>query len=476
MTGHSPNGSTISRNSTIDKLMKRHYFGTDGIRGPVDGDNLHPIRLTALGLAVGSWLQDQGGSSSGALIVRDTRQSGPGIAAALALGLQARNIFLLDGGIAPTPAAPLAAKAAGATLSIVITASHNPATDNGIKFFDANGHKFDDYWEAQIEAKMEAVDAEARALNPQTAIASRPWEVCSAYIAARSQVLPPESLDGMRLVLDCANGATWQTSPAVLRALGAEVITLGTTPDGTNINAGCGSEHPQALAEAVRLQRAQLGIAHDGDGDRLLICDEQGHILDGDRLIFVIARHLQATGRLRGQGIAVTTMSNGGLDKALAQNGLQTHRTDVGDRYVFAAMLARGLNFGGESSGHLIFLDEATCGDGLLTALLFLDALRASGSPASIFANSMPLHALAKKNLPVRTKPALAENPELQNALASLEKELAEQDGRLLLRYSGTENKIRLLTEAPSQKMASQALSQLENLVRRHLPVLPEQA
>jgi phosphoglucosamine mutase len=447
--------------------MQKRYFGTDGIRGKVDGEELAPERLVCLGIALGHWLNENQ-KHGPILFVRDTRQSGLSICREIAKGLQSFGFPLYDGGIAPTPAAPLAARKLGAVLSVVVTASHNPATDNGVKLFDCDGYKFDDDRELSIEQKMDAHIVEVEELRFSKDPVFENFDAARYFVENRRKLLPDNALEGFRIVLDCANGATSETSPSVLRSLGAEVMAIGCAPNGLNINENCGSECPERLCSEVLRWKAHIGIAHDGDGDRLLICDENGKQADGDRLIFAIAKYLFDGGLLKGGAIAVTVMSNGGLDLALVSCGLRAERTSVGDRYIFSKMLDQGLNFGGESSGHLIFLDEATCGDGLLSALLILKALKSSGAPVSSIHDCVKLHAIAKKNLPIKLKIPFEEIPGFPSAIVDFKKNLPE-GSRILLRYSGTENKIRLMAESAEDATAVGILDDLIALARKYL-------
>jgi phosphoglucosamine mutase len=429
--------------------MKRNYFGTDGVRGPYGGPLVNEPFAARLGEAAGRWA----GGRGRVLIGRDTRASGEALVNAVAAGLAAAGMEPVYLGVVPTPAVARAVRLEGAPLGVVITASHNPAADNGIKFFASGGIKLTDEDETRIEALL---PAEGRApLNVLTA-----GDGLADYIAAAASLLPRRALAGWRIVLDTAHGATAATSPVVLRALGAEVIGIGDEPDGVNINAGVGSEHPEKLAERVRASGACLGIAHDGDGDRCILCDETGSVLDGDEVLTLLALHALAHGRLAASTLVVTVQSNLGVDAAINAAGGRIARSAVGDRYVIECMQATGATLGGESSGHIIFSDTSPTGDGLVAALKVIDVMLAEGRPLSELRKCLKKFPQATRNLKVRERRDLADCTTLTQAISALESELGSR-GRVLVRFSGTEAKLRLLVEGYSAEVVHAGLERL---------------
>ena len=437
----------------------RKYFGTDGVRGPYGGPVVNAAFAERLGFAAARWLARKGR----VLIGCDTRESGRTLAAAVARGLRAGGAEPVALGIVPTPAVARAVLAEGAVLGVVITASHNPAADNGIKFFGAGGVKLTDAEELAIEH-----------LLPDTltapAVEVPAIDAASAYIAAAGKLLPVRALAGWRLVLDTANGASCGTSPVVFRALGAEVVGLGDHPDGRNINAGVGSEHPEQLAARVKATGARLGVAHDGDGDRCVLCDELGGVLDGDEILTLLATHALARGTLVNRTLVVTVQSNLGVDAAITAAGGRVCRTAVGDRYVIERMLAERATLGGESSGHIICSDISPTGDGLVAALKVVEVMLATGRPLSELRRALKKFPQLTAALTVREKRPVESLPQLTAAIRTLEASLGAQ-GRVLVRYSGTEPKLRLLVEGPTAAVVQAGLSTLEAAVRAELEV-----
>jgi phosphoglucosamine mutase len=449
--------------------MKRHYFGTDGVRGPYGGPVINEAFAARLGLAAARWARAAGApEGSGVLLGRDTRASGPALLSAVAAGLRAGGLVPVSLGVAPTPAVARAVRAQGARLGVVITASHNPAADNGIKFFAAGGLKLTDADEAAIEALLPAPDATPawRDAPPPPADET----AASAYATDLAALLPAGALAGWRVVVDAAHGATAGTTPVVLRRLGAEVHALGTAPDGTNINDGLGSEHPERLAREVTALGARLGVAHDGDGDRCILCDETGAILDGDEILVILALDALRRGALDANTLVVTVQSNLGVDAALRAAGGRVERTDVGDRHVLARLLALGARLGGESSGHIIDLSASPTGDGLAAALGVIAVMRATGRPLSELRRALRKFPQATRNLRVAEKKPLADCPAIRAEVAALEAELGSA-GRVMVRFSGTEPKIRLLAEAGDDATVMSALDRLESAVKRDLPM-----
>ncbi len=444
------------------------YFGTDGIRDRVDGPLLEQVFVYRLGRAVGKWLNQR--TSSGVphvVIGRDTRASGNDLLLAIARGLDREGIRIFDAGVCPTPATAVAIRMLDLNGGIVITASHNPATDNGIKVFGPGGCKLTDAEQAAIEAILETMPQEQ---VPYAAPPVRAFDACRHYLDAYANILPNNALVGMRIVLDCANGATYQSSPEMLERLGAHLVLLGCEPDGENINQQLGSEFPEVMAETVLATGAQLGISHDGDGDRIILCDHHGNILDGDAILAILATGWAGRGQLTKNTVVATIMSNLGLDRCLNKAGIKVERVGVGDRQVYFRMDEEGLNLGGESSGHFIATDHLPTGDGLLAALLVLMEMKLSGRSLADLASQFKPFPQVLLNLPVSDKPDLDSLPELQAELKSIQESLADK-GRINVRYSGTEPKIRLLAEAEDPQLTQKTVEQLEAAARRHLPV-----
>ncbi len=446
-------------------MSKRKYFGTDGIRGEFGSPTMCPDFARAVGAALARHMRASGLKAPySVLIGRDTRGNGPALVQALAEGLAAEGASCIDAGIAPTPAIALAIPAAKATMGIAVTASHNPACDNGIKLFSGQALKLPDEVELAIEAHIDAVLAEAAPAKPAM---FANFDAAALYRAKMGALLPANALKGWKIALDTAHGAATFTSPAVLTSYGAELSCVGDKPDGSNINDNVGSEHPAVLRELVRNSGAALGIANDGDADRVILCDEKGELLDGDEVLALVGRHLQAKGKLAKNTLVATIMSNLGLDEAIAAAGGRVVRVNVGDRYILESMLADGYNFGGEASGHIIFKDISTTGDGLLAALQVLDIMFETGKPLSELRKAMQLWPQMKKNLRLREKVPFDSITGWAESVADIERAL--KGGRVLVRYSGTEPKIRLLAEAKDEASATAALKALEELVARHM-------
>ena len=457
--------------------MKRQYFGTDGVRGLYGGPVVNEAFAARLGYAAVRWLAGPGERRVRAaeaarpaverrvepgigrvLIGRDTRGSGLALEAAVAQGLRAAGAAPMSLGVLPTPAVARAVRASGARLGVVITASHNPASDNGIKFFGPNGVKLTDEDEVVIESFL----AQAPAYSPASPLT--PLAASEDYIAAAVTLLPAGALRGWRIVVDTANGATCGTTPAALRALGAEIIGLGDTPDGRNINAGVGSEHPAQLAARVLAAGARLGLAHDGDGDRCVLCDELGVVLDGDEILTLLATRALARGTLAKNTLVITQQSNLGVDAALVAAGGRVLRTNIGDRYVIERMLAEGATLGGESSGHIICSDVSPTGDGLVAALKTIEVMLATGQPLSVLRGALKKFPQLTAALKVREKPPIETLAHLPVVIRALEAELGSQ-GRVLVRYSGTEAKLRLLVEGPTTATVEAGIARLKAAV-----------
>jgi phosphoglucosamine mutase len=433
---------------------ERKLFGTDGVRGEA-GTFLTAELATALGRATTASLEAQ---RPQVLIVRDTRESGPMLEAALAAGVAAAGGDALLGGVLPTPAAAILVKRLGLDLAAVVSASHNPYRDNGIKFFSAQGTKLDDELEARIESLLEQPPAatevgRVRELNGGLDDYLR--ELQAAF---------PLDLSGRRVVLDCANGAAHRAAPAIFERLGAEIELIGTEPDGRNINAGCGSTHLEPLSERVAGSDAEIGFAFDGDADRMLAVDGNGRVHDGDELIALAARGLASRGELGG-GVVVTVMTNYGFHRAMEAAGIEVAITQVGDRYVLDEMQRRGWTLGGEQSGHIIASDFVATGDGVAAALMTMREL--AGAP---LADAVPMEKLPQTlvNVAVADREAIAGAAAVWAAVER-EGEALEGRGRVLLRPSGTEPLVRVMVEAPSAEEAEAVCKRLVSLVRQEL-------
>jgi len=452
--------------------MKRHYFGTDGVRGSYGSPVMCEAFAWRLGAAAARFVRAQPDfRSEEVMIGRDTRASGSSLEHALAAGLESEGLEPVSLGVIPTPAVSLLTRSEGAALGVVITASHNPASDNGIKFFGPTGIKLTDAAELQIEQLMPAeMDAGVRPSGTGLAIAPL-VNPLGGYLESVAALLPSRSLAGWKIVLDTANGATCVTSRTVLERLGASLTLLGNSPDGANINAGVGSEHPEKLAAAVKAQQARLGVAHDGDGDRCVLCDEQGVVLDGDEILTILALHALRQGKLVKNTLVMTVQSNLGVDAAVTAAGGRVCRSPVGDRYVIERMLAEGAQLGGESSGHVICADVAPTGDGLVAALKVIAVMLATGRPLSELRRELVKFPQQTAALWVKVKKPLESLPALTAAIQAIEQEFGER-GRVLVRYSGTEAKLRLLVEGPTEAGVKAALDKLAAAARAGLEVI----
>ena len=445
------------------------YFGTDGIRDRVTGPLMQQSFVYRLGRAVGIWLnRSTAGASRHVAIGRDTRASAGYLFLSLARGLHDEGVKIFDAGVCPTPAVASAIRILGLDLGVVITASHNPATDNGIKLFGPGGCKLREEQEVEIETILDGMrdGEEDHGKTPPV----RYFEARRHYLEGYENLLPDNSLMGLRIVLDCANGATYRTSGDLLSRFGAQVFSYGCHPDGDNINAGYGSEHTGVISQAVLEHEADVGISHDGDGDRVILCDHRGKVVDGDAILAILGTAWARRGRLPHETVVSTVMSNLGLDRCLAEAGVSLRRVGVGDRQVFYAMQAEGYSLGGESSGHFIAMDYLPTGDGLLAALLVLNEIVHSERSLEELASVFQPFPQLKKNLMVRRKPPLEELPELRSELQGMEESLGKR-GRILVRYSGTEPMVRLLAEAESPQLAESTMEVLEAIVSRYLPV-----
>jgi phosphoglucosamine mutase len=448
--------------------MSKRYFGTDGIRGEVGVFPITPDFMLKLGWASGRVFARSSSSEGRCLVVigKDTRVSGYMFESALEAGLVAAGVDVKLLGPMPTPAIAYMTRKQNADAGIVISASHNPFYDNGIKFFGADGSKLSDEIEHAIEVELELELATVKSRDIGKVLrlddaSGRYTEFCKSTV--------PEgfSLRGLRIALDCAHGATYHIAPSVLSELGADVITMGVEPDGFNINEGVGSTDLSALGELVRQQGVDLGIAYDGDGDRVLMVDQNGDLIDGDELVYIIAMHRVATGS-SDAGVVGTQMSNLGLELALQDAGLQFARAQVGDRYVKQMMEVNGWHLGGESSGHIICSDVTTTGDGIVASLQVLMALQAAEGDLAALRAGITMCPQTMINVTVSGKVNLQDYPELQTAVELLEGRLGGQ-GRVLLRPSGTEPKVRVMVEGQDSEQVQALCSELAQEVERIL-------
>jgi phosphoglucosamine mutase len=432
-------------------MTERRLFGTDGVRGVANQEPMTSATVTRLGMAIAARLR-QGQRHTRIAIGKDTRLSGYMFESALASGIGAMGADVWLTGPLPTPGIAFITSSMRCDAGVVISASHNPFADNGIKIFARDGYKLPDEVELEIERLMESPELDKQVAAAGDIGYSRKIEDSRGrYIVFCKNTFPSElTLDGLRIVVDGAHGAAYRVGPAVFEELGAKVIAIHTNPDGKNINAGCGALHPEVMAKMVREHDAHLGIALDGDADRLVLCDERGEILDGDTVMALCATRMLAEGRLAKGTLVTTVMSNLGLDRALRQAGGKIVRTAVGDRYVVDAMRSGGYNLGGEQSGHLVFLDHATTGDGIVAALRVLAIMSKEGRPLSELARVMTRTPQVLVNTAVPRKVPLDQLPEVKKLISSVESELGE-DGRVLVRYSGTESKARVMIEGPDQ-------------------------
>ena len=445
--------------------MARKYFGTDGIRGATNTGAMTAAMAMKVGMAAGTWFL-RGDHKHRVVIGKDTRLSGYMLESALVAGFTAVGMDVVMTGPLPTPAIAMLTQSMRADIGVMISASHNPFADNGIKLFGPDGYKLSDEAEAGIEALIDRADGDIP-LAPSAHIgrARRVDDAAGRYIHFAKSTFPENlRLDGMRIVVDCANGAAYKVAPAALWELGADVIPIGVTPDGININAGVGSTAPETLADTVVASGADIGIALDGDADRLIVVDERGQVIDGDQLMATIAAAWARRGKLAGGGLVATVMSNLGLERHLSAQGLGLVRTAVGDRHVLEKMRTSGYNVGGEQSGHIILSDYGTTGDGLVAALQILAEVKRAGAPASeVLRRFEPLPQLLKNVRFAGGKPLETEG--VKTVIATAEAELAGR-GRLVIRASGTEPVIRVMAEGEDAAQVERLVDRICDAVR----------
>ncbi|NPA49929.1 MAG: phosphoglucosamine mutase [Thermodesulfobacteria bacterium] len=444
-------------------------FGTDGIRGKANRWPMTPEIALQVGRAVGYLFRNKKGRHR-ILIGKDTRLSGYLLENAMASGICSVGAEALFVGPLPTPAIAFLTTSMRCDAGVVISASHNPYYDNGIKIFGRDGFKLSDELEAEIEDMVlnESI-ASFRAEDDEIGRAYRLEDAPGRYIVHLKHTFPKElTLDGLKIVLDCAHGAAYKVAPAVFEELGAEVLKIGVSPNGVNINLDCGALHPEGVIEKVKTEGADIGIALDGDADRVIIVDEKGQIVDGDQILALCARQMQREGRLKGGAVVATVMSNMGLEKALKEMGLKLIRTKVGDRFVVEKMRKGGYNLGGEQSGHIIFLDHATTGDGILAALQVLAIMKKSAKPLSELA-FLEKYPQTLVNVKVSEKVPPHEIPGLEELVSDFERELGEE-GRILIRPSGTEPKYRVMVEGRDEERIQEIASVIARHIKEQLP------
>jgi phosphoglucosamine mutase len=445
-------------------------FGTDGIRGVANAYPMDVETAVMAGRAIAHHTKSKNGDKNLIIIGQDTRLSGDMIAQAVGAGVCSAGLDVSFLGMIPTPAVAYLAAASGAAAGVVISASHNPFEDNGIKVFDADGYKLSDQDESHIEALMQNGPAESKLLAESHAMGQirAVQHLRDQYIDFLNNSVPQLSLNGLNIVLDCANGATFQVAPEVFQRLGAKVISMFCSPNGININDRCGSQHPQAMAKRVVQEKADAGLAFDGDGDRLIAVDETGVVLTGDQIMAICAHDLKSRGRLKNNTVVSTIMSNMGFHQAMKKAGISLYTTKVGDRYVMQEMLARDAVLGGEDSGHMIFRDKHTTGDGIMAAVRLLDAMRSADQPLSDLKQIMTVFPQVLINVDVQSKPDLDLIPEIAEVIHKVENELGEQ-GRVLVRYSGTQAQCRVMVEGPTKERTTSCCNKIAEVVRNEL-------
>ena len=459
--------------------QKKKIFGTDGVRGTANTEPVTAETALKLGRAAAHVFknlesQPRGRGKHKIVLGKDTRLSGYMLENALSSGILSMGVDVLFIGPLPTPGVAYVTRSLRADAGIVITASHNPYDDNGIKFFRADGYKLDDNVEGRIEELVFGGNVDTiRPSASEIGKAVRIEDALGRYIEyAKSSFPRGMTLEGMRIVVDCANGAAYKSSPCVLRELGAQVFVYGDQPDGMNINKDCGSMHPKLMCEKVYEHSAQLGIAHDGDADRVLLCDENGNQIDGDDVLAICALDMLANGTLAEKTVVATVMSNAGLTKVIEAAGGRVLHTAVGDKNVIDEMLRGGYNLGGEESGHLIFRDYSSTGDGLVSALQILRIMKTKDQPLSKLVKCWKRYPKQVTNIVVRQKTPFEQLDGVWQLVAEAENDLKPVGGRILLRYSGTEPKARLLVEGPDEKVLQSWTQRISEVIKKHIGVV----
>lgn len=447
----------------------RKLFGTDGIRGVANKDPMTPEMAIQIGQAVTHVLNEKGHRQR-IVIGKDTRLSGYMLENALAAGISSMGADVISVGPMPTPGIAFIANNMDADCGIVISASHNPFEDNGIKIFSKEGFKLSEEQEFEIEELIFSKNIQSLASSSQEiGRAFQEENALEGYIVFLRHTFPKNlSLEGVKIVLDCANGATYKVAPTLFKEMRAEVLCLNVNPDGKNINVECGSLHPELLAEKIIENRADIGLALDGDGDRLIAADEKGNIISGDKILAICAKNLKKERRLKNDLVVSTVMSNLGLSLALNEMEIKHIRTRVGDRYVLKEMLKNGAVLGGEDSGHIIFLEHHTTGDGLIAALQLLAVMQKEEKAVSELSKVMKTFPQVLINVDVKSKPDLKGIPEIGNVIGSVEKELGDK-GRVLVRYSGTQPMCRVMVEGPTKEQTEKLAKKIAEIVKKKL-------
>jgi phosphoglucosamine mutase len=453
------------------KVNGRKLFGTDGIRGVANHYPMTAEVALSLGRAVAERFRQVTGRAGRIVIGKDTRLSGYMLESALEAGIVSAGADVMLVGPMPTPGIAFITASMRAEAGVVISASHNPFQDNGIKIFAADGFKLPDDVEADLERRMEHPQPLADGAETRIGKASRIDDAEGRYVQYLKDTFPRERrLDGIRVVVDCGNGAAYRVAPKVLEELGAEVFPLGVEPNGRNINDGSGALHPENAAAEVRRSRAEIGIALDGDADRVILLDERGQVVDGDQIMAILGTRLLFRGALPHATVVATVMSNLGLERALQGHGGTLLRTAVGDRYVVEAMRERGLTFGGEQSGHIVFLNHSTTGDGLLAALQVIAVMVQEGKPLSELARTMVRYPQVLLNFKVSSKRPIDDLPPVKAAIARAETALGAE-GRVVVRYSGTEAKARVMIEGTDEKLIRSHADEIARVLQQSLQV-----
>ena len=448
-------------------MTGKRLFGTDGIRGVAGEGWLAQPAVRSFGAALAEVVcAEAGGGRACVVLGRDTRQSGQTLRDAVAAGLAARDVRAVDAGVISTPGLAHVLVDCGFAAGVMISASHNPYRDNGLKAFGADGFKLSDELERRIEGRL--LDEALPDPGPRPGAVAADEALCERYVRFLEGRLPAGRLRRLRLVLDCANGSASAIAPRVFRELGAEVIAIGDAPDGRNINLACGSLHLDDLALRVRAERCDLGLAFDGDADRCLAVDRRGRTIDGDHILYLAARHLARRGQLAPPVVVATIMSNLWLELSLGQLGIELRRAAVGDKYVLAMMLDEDVQLGGEQSGHVIFRHQATTGDGMLTGLMLLDAVLDEERPLETILDGIRPCPQELRSVPVAVKPDLKRHPRIGPAVAAIEREL-DGTGRVVLRYSGTEPLARVMIEAVDPDAVRRHVESLARLIAEEL-------
>jgi phosphoglucosamine mutase len=443
------------------------FFGTDGIRGRAGRFPLDEKNIERIGMALAKVLSSRLGRPARIVIGRDTRESGEWIESTLARGFQSLAGESLSAGVITTPGVAYLTRSLGADAGVVISASHNPFEDNGIKIFAASGQKLDEAAESLIEADLAADAAQVPALAP--VVASDDSRLKENYLRfLRDEIGAGLDLRNLKIVLDCANGASYELAPKLFASLGASIVAINVSPNGRNINQDCGSLHPEKLQQKVLVTKADLGVAFDGDADRVLLVDEQGNAVDGDQVLFLMAQYLKARGKLAGNRVVATVMSNLGLELGLKERGVELTRTSVGDKYVLEELVNRGGSLGGEQSGHIIFPEISLAGDGMLSALEVLRVVVESKKPLSALTAEFIRYPQVTININVARKPPIDSVDALRTAIAGVEHEL-NGSGRLLVRYSGTENMARVMIEGKDPAIIQRQAQSLADLIKQEL-------